>query len=279
MKTATLLDFYKFNAKLGIAKFLSGIDYQRCREFPFTFNNLNLNDGGNLKLLDLGTGRRSIFTPFVAYHTDATVYSTDIGDYVFEQMALAKRIPALVEKIKQNKFIVEKQDATKLTYVDETFHRVCAISSLEHIPDDGDMKSIREAARVLKKSGTLVLTFPYEYAGFKEQYLMRKVYVTEYNKTKKEPVFFARYYDDKQLEERIIKTLTHCGLELKKIEYLGERYVPFYFGIWCRFLPFRNALKYIIGFTLPMFAALFYSLLRYEERSKAQAVVLTFEKK
>ncbi len=278
MTNATLFDFYKFNAKLGAAKFLSGIDYQRCREFPFTFNNLNLN-GENLKLLDLGTGKRSIFTPFVAYHTDCTVYSTDIGDYVFDQLKLAERFPELREKIKQNKFIVEKQDATKLTYPDETFERVCAISSLEHIPDDGDMKSIREAARVLKKGGTLVLTFPYEHAGFKEQFLMRKVYVTEYNKTKKEPVFFARYYDDAQLEKRIIQTLTPCGLELKKLEYLGERHVPFYFGIWCRFLPFRNALKYVVGFTLPVFAAIFYSQLSYEERNKAQAVVLTFEKK
>lgn len=274
-----MFDFYKFNAKLGAAKFLGGIDYQRCLEFPFTYNNLNLGTGENLKLLDLGTGKRSIFTPFVAYHTDCTVVSTDIGDYVFEQMDLARRIPELHGKITQNKFIVEKQDATKLTYTDETFERVSAISSLEHIPDDGDIKSVREAARVLKKGGTLVLTFPYEYKGFKEQYLMRKVYVTEFNKEKKEPVFFARYYDDKQLEERIIKTVQSGGAELKKIEHLGERYVPFYFGIWCRFLPFRNALKYAVGFTLPAFAALFYSPLRYEERTKAQAVVLTFEKK
>lgn len=267
---ATLRDFVAFNAKLGFSRFLSGIDYERCLEFPAAYNNLLLQ--GSEKVLDLGSGARSIFPLFLAYHTNCEVFATDIGDYVFKQEKLGRGIPEIAAKIKSKQFIVEIQDATKLSYANSFFDRVSAISTLEHFPDDGDTRAMKEIARVLKPRGIAVITCPYIYNGYKEQFLKRKVYTTEYEN---KPVFFSRYYDDEQLEKRLISP---SGLSLKHVEYYGEKTVKFYHSVWCRCVPFRNTLKYAVGFLFPVFVKLFCSQLSESERQHAQVAVLRLDK-
>ena len=49
-------------------------------------------------------------------------------------------------------------DGCFLPFRDESFDVVVSISTLEHIPDDGDIQVVRESARVLRPGGRLVLT-------------------------------------------------------------------------------------------------------------------------
>lgn len=58
----------------------------------------------------------------------------------------------------KGKVVAEVQDATALTYADESFDRVIAAHVLEHLPEP--YKVVREWQRVLKKGGTLSLVLP-----------------------------------------------------------------------------------------------------------------------
>ena len=135
-------DFYLFNGRLGLRRIIAGIDYYRCLENPLVFNNLELISG--LTLLDIGSGT-AIF-PLFASSKGVHVLATDIDDSVLKLREVA-------EKIGIAKCHAEIQDARNLSYPDNHFDRVSAISTLEHIPNDGDSKAVKEMSRVLKKGG------------------------------------------------------------------------------------------------------------------------------
>ncbi len=67
------------------------------------------------------------------------------------------------EKLKKSLGITnikfEKGDLTNLKFKDNSFDFVLCSDVLEHIPND--KKALKELARVLKKGGSLILTFPY----------------------------------------------------------------------------------------------------------------------
>lgn len=59
------------------------------------------------------------------------------------------------KKLGITNFHAEIQDARNLhLYSDNYFDRVSAISTLEHIPNDGDSIAIKEMSRVLKPGGS-----------------------------------------------------------------------------------------------------------------------------
>ena len=149
---ATIFDFYRFNLhfglkkikkKEGIKKIIMGVDYFRCLEDPLVFNNLELVNG--LTLLDIGSST-SIF-PLFASSKGVQVLATDIDNHVLKLREDAR-------KLEIPNFHAEIQDARNLLYPDNYFDRVCAISTLEHIPNDGDSIAVKEMSRVLKRGGS-----------------------------------------------------------------------------------------------------------------------------
>ena len=149
--SATIFDLYKFNFMLGVRKIESkeglrrivyGIDYFRCLEDPLVFNNLKREHG--LALLDIGSAD-TIFPLFVG-SKGIEVWATDIDNGVLKLRKDA-------EKLGITNFHAEIQDARNLSFPDNHFDRVCAISTLEHIPNGGDSKAIKEMSRVLKRGG------------------------------------------------------------------------------------------------------------------------------
>ena len=156
MVKATMRDIYLFNGRLGLRRIISGIDYFRYLEDPLVFNNLELYSG--LKLLDIGSGT-SIFPLFTA-SKGVQVLATDINNSVF-------KLEAVAEKLGIANFHAEIQDARNLSYSNNYFDRVSAISTLEHIPNDGDSIAVKEMSRVLKQGGVMVVTIPY--GSFEEE--------------------------------------------------------------------------------------------------------------
>lgn len=57
-----------------------------------------------------------------------------------------------------DKILFETADATKLSYENESFDVVVAMSSIEHIPEKGYRQAISEISRVLKTGGKTVIT-------------------------------------------------------------------------------------------------------------------------
>lgn len=269
---ADIKSFWKFNNKLGIKNLFYGVDYQRCLEYPVAYNELQL-DSEVTTLLDIGTGKHSIFPLYVSYRfPELNTRITDLGSYVFKQLDRIKKVKELSLSYHNSRLIIEKQDATQLTYEDNTFDRVSAISAIEHIPDDGDSRSIKEICRVLKPGGRVVVTVPYQDKGYEARYRQKTTYTTEYEG---EPVFFSHYYNEKALYERLVEV---SGLELDRILYLGEREFP-YFDFWCTKVPLRNCIKYVIGWVNPLMALKYYKILEQNEKEKAHVAVVSLIKR
>jgi ubiquinone/menaquinone biosynthesis C-methylase UbiE len=103
------------------------------------------------------------------------------------------------------KFNVEAQNATKLSYESESFDVVCSISAIEHIPEDGDVKAVVEASRVLKLGGIFIITAPFS-DHFSE------------SETNHYHFGYEKRYDEKAINDRI----TSCArLKLIKIYYIN----------------------------------------------------------
>jgi ubiquinone/menaquinone biosynthesis C-methylase UbiE len=108
-------------------------------------------------------------------------------------------------------------DARRLVFDAESFDRVLAISSIEHIPDAGDTEAITEIARVLKPGGQAVITVPYVAGPSYDEYRGGPVYERDGGSGQ---TFFQRYYSAETLNQRLIQP---SGLKCKAIEYVYER--------------------------------------------------------
>lgn len=158
-------NLYKLNKKLGHRN-----DIFRNVEdsFVLKYGNFSKED----VVLDIGSGESTV-PVFIRTKYGSTVYVTDLDIGVLD---MQKKYCSIL-----NCFLkIEAQDATKLTYPAEYFDKVIAISSIEHIPENGDTLSVREFSRVLKPGGKCLITVPfgdYEekkqtwyYAGFERRY-------------------------------------------------------------------------------------------------------------
>ena len=146
----------------------------RTIEYPFVLKHLR---GGKGKVLDVGS------SPAVQpYHVALTffgyeVYCVDLLPQIHDFKMVSEKLHYKVCNIKRG-----------LPYPDKFFDFVTCISTLEHIgmkggrygesyDQEGDIKAIREMARVLKVGGRLILTVPYgKRAEFAPYY---RIYGTE----------------------------------------------------------------------------------------------------
>ena len=97
-----------------------------------------------LALLDIGSSN-TIFPLFVGSR-GIKVWATDIDNRVLKLRDDAGKLGI-------TNFRAEIQDARNLPYSDNYFDRVSAISTLEHIPNNGDFIAIKEMSRALKRGG------------------------------------------------------------------------------------------------------------------------------
>ena len=159
------IDLYDFNKILGHRN-----DIFRNIEDPFVLKYGNFTNQD--VVLDVGSGDSAI-PAFLRTKHGCTVYVIDIDINMLE----TQRKYCADLNCELN---IEEQDATNLKYPDAYFDKIIAISSIEHIPDNGDILSVREFSRVLKKGGKCLITVPfgdYEeinnpwyYFGFERRY-------------------------------------------------------------------------------------------------------------
>ena len=110
-----------------------------------------------------------------------------------------------------------------------------AISTLEHISNDGNSVAVKEMSRVLKVGGHMVITVPF---GSFEEERQRGI------------SYFQRVYDKETIYERLIEP---SGLDVVKIEYFGETRYNFtkYWGM----IP--SSLRIPLLWAQPIFSKLF----------------------
>ena len=174
-----------------------GMDIFRNIEFPVT--TLLLSPKKNDRILDIGCGQ-SILPSFIANNYHASITATDVIDVEKIQKNFFKSSGSF--KVgRDGKFTFKIEDAAKLSFPDETFDCVYAVSSIEHIPDDGDSKALSEMMRVTKKGGSIVVTVPFSY-----EYLEQKN-ADHYQG-------FERRYDLENLKKRLLDRVRSSEIQL-----------------------------------------------------------------
>jgi len=277
------MHFYLFNARLGPAWFIRGVNYWRYVEYPWVINNLALSPG--CKVLDIGSASHSLLPLFLASRLGCIVHATDVDDYVYTHLRTMERM-GLGNLVREGKFAARKEDARALSYPDASFDRVCSVSTLEHIPGNGDREAAREIGRVLKPGGLAAITVPFHrryYETFVSRKEMEKArfsvgldwlsFAKVALRRDKGPrdIFESRHYDLKALEERLIKP---SGLRLRKLEFFGER--GFHFEALWRRTPF--ILKLPFRWLMPLFSTRFIHRMGEDELDKAMTACLLLEK-
>lgn len=247
-------DFYFFNAKLGLRWFVKSVNYWRLIEYPWAANRMKLLPG--CRILDIGSASYNLL-PLLLASDGYSVYATDIDP----------RLDRLKTVSPGDNLVIEKADATALPYQEAFFDRVSAISTIEHIPDKGDVLAIRQMARVLKPGGRLVITVPFS-KNYRETFVQKDVYSQEYEG---EPVFYQRHYDADTIYSRLVEP---SGLRLIETAYFGERFLRFE-KLFDRLpllltIPFR--------WLMPLFTMMFTVKLNESDHEKAVAACLVLEK-
>ena len=253
MQAISPLDFYRFHGRLRPLSFLYGLPMSRYLEYPWTANALQPFEGRTL--LDVGASRSPLTILFA--HYGAEVVALDQDPLVMDLPTMATRagMTAAARSIKP-----QLHDARTMPYEDGSFARVCSVSVLEHIPEDGDSDVAREMARVLAPGGLMALTLPFGQV---------------YRPPGPEPDLeqYQRIYDSAALEERVIEP---TGLNVVKREYFGVRMERVF-----RLLQFPTKYRYsrlFIGWISAVTPSRICGFLKDDETDKAGGVCLLLRK-
>lgn len=177
---------------------LGGPDYSRAVEYPCVARLLGARRGE--RLLDVGAGRRGEFAALMSARG-------------LEVTAVDPRDDVGVDALRGSRVRFVRADARELPFEPDSFDRVTAISTLEHV-EDGDDAVMLELARVLAPGGRLVVSVPYNPVKRAELSVRGEVYGR-----RGRHVFFERLYDEPELERRIVAP---AGLPLAARVHLGE---------------------------------------------------------
>ncbi|HLI63668.1 MAG TPA: class I SAM-dependent methyltransferase [Terriglobales bacterium] len=127
--------------------------------------------------VDIGSGSSPVPT-FLYQRCGARTYATEMDPTYLDRQ---KSYMQTLGLSKRDGIGVQREDATKLSFADGAVDFLSAVSTIEHIPGDGDIRAMAEFARVLRPGGRLVVTVPtaatyvenqatFYYAGFERRY-------------------------------------------------------------------------------------------------------------
>lgn len=218
----TIDDYIRWKAFKDISiKYNISLDLFRNIEYLFTDKELDLNKSDIL--LDIGTGR-SVFPRYLLRNFQIPLTICDYDNYGFDTQKY------YFDGFDLKKITLHQADASKSGLKSESFTKISAISAIEHFLDNSDSEFIKEAYRLLKPGGSLVVTVPYSH---------------EYREDENVPYYhggFERRYNEKALKERIfsaapfkIKTLKFMNPQNNDfIKNVIEKYndIGVYFGKW-----------------------------------------------
>lgn len=140
------------NRRMSWLHRIQGVDISRAFEYTEAFLRLRSVPYGNF--LDIGS-YRSPFPLFIAQQ-GYRVRLIDIDPAISQQTTWAHKV------LEDDTFWLAVQaDGTRLPFPDRSFDAVSCISTIEHLPEDGDILMVREIGRVLRTNGRCFLSVPY----------------------------------------------------------------------------------------------------------------------
>jgi SAM-dependent methyltransferase len=206
---ASAPDIYRLKRKAGLRKTLGGLDYTRCVEYPELLNRLELRSAR--RVLEVGSSNLFL-APYIAVRYGVEVHATDQDPIVRIQESWIRRV-GHGELLETGGFVAAQEDATHLSYPDESFDRIVCVSTIEHVEDTG--QAAREISRVLRPGGLAGFTVPFS-SHFREVHLDHGFYGKTHSGT---PLFYEYIFDRDKLEEKLI---VPSGLDPVSLTFLGE---------------------------------------------------------
>lgn len=152
-------------------------DIFRNVEDAFTVKHADLCLSAKSVYLDIGSGS-SVVPTFLYQRHKSWTYATELDQaHLDVQINFMKTLGFTND----DRLFVKAEDATRLSFGDGSVSFITAISTIEHIPGDGDTRAMAEFARVLPSGGRLIVTVPASpsyienestayYAGFERRY-------------------------------------------------------------------------------------------------------------
>lgn len=183
------------------------MNYARIMELPLTL--LLLRAGKDDLVLDVSSPK--LLAMFFALNGYDGVVAADLEDYFVGDFEIYKQYAKL--PLRTAVF----DAARHIPYPDSHFDRMFSVSVLEHIPGNGDTLALQEMLRVLKPSGSLVITLP-AFTHYVEEWSVAEHYWKTVRNEKGE-TFFQRRYD----QERLMKTLAIQGGVVEEVILIAEK--------------------------------------------------------
>jgi SAM-dependent methyltransferase len=224
------------------------------------------------RIVDVGTAPFSLLSLYLP-RLIPTLVAIDIDPYIAQFHANARKLHP------GSAVFGTRQDARRLGMKSESFDGALAVSSIEHIPESGDVAAIREIARVIKPGSRAVVSVPWATSAGEEwvdESETRAVLPEAgLSALRRRPagrkVFFQRRYDDEALHERLIRP---SGLRLVDIDYFGERR-PLLLPLLRRRTPLAKALTNWLN---PFLASATLTALPRASHGTAEGAVITLAK-
>lgn len=195
------IELYKLTTEVDPNRINAGVDIFRNFEYAYPLKWLRSIVDEKTKILDLGSS--STIWPVLMYKVfGCTVFATDIDTDSLE----IQNHYLYHSGYSGEKCIVERQDMTNITHGGNIFDVVCAISAIEHIPGDGDIKCISEVERVLKPGGSFILTTSFS---------------SVFTETETEHYHFSyeKRYDYQSIKDRLVG-----NFKIKNMKFLNNKH-------------------------------------------------------
>ena len=152
-------------------------DIYRNVEDAYTTRQGDLILNSDSKHLDIGSGS-SLVPTFLFQRHGALTYATEMDPVYLKRQ---KEFQVTLGIPESGRFQVQAEDATGLSFRDNSLDFISVISTIEHIPGDGDSRAMAEFKRVLRPGGRVVVTVPtsptyqeaestFYYSGFERRY-------------------------------------------------------------------------------------------------------------
>lgn len=197
----------RLNWELKKVAEINAYEYYKVSEMGYVITRLCRMDCRTV--LDLGSGRSAI-PSYIAMQTK-NVIAAELDHTALQiQHKLSNQQQHLALHVTAANFL-------RLPFADDTFDAITIISTIEHVPGDGDIYTVKELNRVLKPGGTLLITVPVSHLANEQNTTHSIGYV--YHECIENGAGFLRLYNPEWIQKRLIEP---SGLKLTELIYIGE---------------------------------------------------------
>lgn len=201
-------------------------EYYKVSEIDFVLHHLPKNGG---ICVDMGCGR-SAFPSFLT----ARGYRVIAVELHWESLSVQQHLCGSHHGESLHPLAA---DFLNMPLLDSSVDAVTLISTIEHVPGDGDRQTVQRLARILKPGGGLIITMPVA-ARYREEWTAGTIgHVYAEALTHSGGQGFMRVYDPTGIQERLIRP---SGLTLVRLAYFGERTQWGWLGLGRNFVDHRG---------------------------------------